>query len=147
MLENPKSSARRAAIRENRPDTFSAWWEQLRDDGALTSIAIAAIFCMLAFAILSLRQEVLPFRPGQAVPYDVISRVDFSFKDKGILAERQKEARDHTPRVYVANVDKTAGDAWQHLQEELLALPDKVAGLTLEELPPKLKDLLDNGTL
>src|SRR5438874_9347798 len=135
MIETPKSSARRAAIRENRPDTLSAWWEEQRKCGAVASMGIAAVFCLLAFAILSLRQEVLPFRPGQAVPNDIISRVEFSFKDKGILAERQKEARDHTPRVYSANVDKPAGDAWQHLQDELLSLPDKVAGLTLDELP------------
>src|SRR5690349_252066 len=126
MLSTQKSSARRSAIRENRPDTFAAMWTELKNSGAVGSMAIAAIFCLFAFAILSLRQEVLPFRPGQAVPYDVISRVDFSFKDKGILAEKQKEARERTPHIYTANVDKAAGDSWQHLQDELLALPDKV---------------------
>src|SRR4051794_3173504 len=98
MLGSATSSARRTAIRENRPDCTAAWWNKQKENGTVASIGIAAVFCLLAFAILSLRQEVLPFRPGQAVPNDIISRVEFSFKDKGILAERQKEARDHTPR-------------------------------------------------
>ncbi len=147
MFGNSKSSARRTAIRENRPDSSAAWWSELKASGAVTTMGIAAIFCILAFFILSLRQEVLPYRPGQAVPYDVISRVDFSYQDEGLLAEKQLEAREQAPRVYKANVDKSAGDSWQALQDELLTLPDKVAGLTLNELPPKLKDLLDNGTL
>lgn len=112
MFGNSKSSARRTAIRENRPDSSAAWWSELKASGAVTTMGIAAIFCILAFFILSLRQEVLPYRPGQAVPYDVISRVDFSYQDEGLLAEKQLEAREQA-RVYKANVDKSAGDSWQ----------------------------------
>lgn len=146
MFPNQKCSVRRTAIRENRPDTSAVWWNELKCNGSVNSMAIAGGFCLVALAILSLRQDVVPFRPGQAVPYDVIARVDFSFKDEGLLAEKELEARDRTPRVYKANVEK-ATDSWQALQDELLALPDKVAGQTLDQLAPRLRALLDSGTL
>ena len=39
------------------------------------------------------------------------------------------------------------GDPWQGLEEQLHTLPDKVAGLTLDQLPPLLRDVLDGGSL
>jgi cyclic-di-AMP phosphodiesterase PgpH len=147
MFSTTKSSARRAAIRENRPDSTAAWWSEMKASGAVASMGIAAVFCILAIAILLLREDVVPFRPGQAVPYDVISRVDFSFQDRELLSQKQQEARDNTPRVFKSTDDKISGDAWRPLQDQLLALPDQVAGLTFDQLPAKLKDILDSGTL
>ncbi len=147
MFGSQKSSARRAAIRDSRPDSLSCWFANFRSNGGLGSIGIAAVFCLLAIAILMLREQVLPYRLGQTVSYDIISRADFTFPDKGLQEEKQVEAREHTPRVYKSNIDKGAGDSWQPLQDELLSLPDKVAGLTLEQLPPQLGDVLDGGSL
>jgi cyclic-di-AMP phosphodiesterase PgpH len=147
MFGSRKSSARRAAIRECRPDSYAVWWREFRASGRLGSVGIAAVFCVLAIAILMLREQVLPYRVGQTVAYDIISRADFSFKDKGLQEEKQVEAREHTPRVYRSNVDKITGDSWQPLQDELTSLPDKVAGLTLDQLPPQLRDVLDGGAL
>jgi hypothetical protein len=147
MFGLSKSSARRTAIRGNRPDTSACWWNELKCSGAVASMGIAAVFWILAVAILMLREDVVPYRPGQAVPYDVISRVDFSFQDKGLLSKKQQEARENTPWVYQSTTDKVTGDSWQPLRDELLSLPDQVAGVTFDQLPAKLKNVLDSGTL
>ncbi len=147
MFTNRKSSARRAAIRGNRPDSTSVWWEEFKASGAAFSMAIAAVFYCLALGILLLRQQVLPYRPGQTVAYDIISRADFSFQDKSLQEEKQLEARDRTPRVYQSNSDKIRGDSWQPLQDLLLSLPDKVAGVTVQQLPSPLRDILDGGSV
>src|SRR5580692_7359972 len=147
MFGSQKYCARRAAIHESRPDSLSIWWGNFRSSGGLASVGIAAIFCILAIAILMLREQVLPYRVGQTVSYDIISRADFTFPDRGLLEEKQLEAREHTPRIYKSNVDKITGDSWQPLQDELLSLPDKVVGLTLDQLPPQLGDVLDGGSL
>ena len=142
MLSSHKSIARRTAIRENRPDNYDQWWCGLRESGALHSLLIASTFWVVALGILSLRENVVPYRPGQAVPYDVMSRVDFSYQDKGLLAQKQIEARDNTPRVYRAQ-----GDPWQGLSDTLLSLPDEVAGVTFDQLAPRWKAVLDSGSL
>jgi putative nucleotidyltransferase with HDIG domain len=147
MFSSQKSTARRTAIRENRPDSFVALWNEAKACGGVASMGIAAIFCILAILILMLREEVVPFRPGQALPNDYISRVDFSYKDTGLRIQAQQEARRHTPRIYRTTFEKSAGDSWQSLQNELLSLPDQVAGETFDQLPPNLKEILESGTL
>jgi putative nucleotidyltransferase with HDIG domain len=142
MFSSQKCTARRAAIREGRPDTSVALWNQMKACGAVTSVGIAMVFCILAIAILMLREDVVPYRPGQAVPNDVISRVDFSFQDKGLLDKMRQEAQRKSPRIYRSKVD-----AWQTLQNQLMSLPDQVAGLTYDQLPAKLKEELESGTL
>ncbi len=139
-----KSSARRALIRESRPDTTAAWWDRQRCNGVFPSIAIAAAFWLLASAILMLREDVLPYRPGQAVRSDVLSRVDFDYADDGVREKRRQQARNETPRVYrsTAPADRPddgrpAPDAWQPLENRLRSLPDAVAGLTLDQLPDR----------
>src|ERR1700712_5187963 len=127
MFNSQKSTARRTAIRENRPDTSVALWNEMKACGAVASVGIATVFCILAIAILMLREDVVQYRPGQAVPNDVISRVDFSYQDKGLLAKMQQEARRKSPRIYRSKVD-----AWLPLQTQLMSLPDQVAGLTFD---------------
>ena len=100
MSVGQKSTTRRAAIREKCPDSPAASWNKFKGSGAPVSILIAAGFFLGAVAILMLREQVLPYRPGQTVSYDIISRADFTFQEKGLLAQKQIEARERAPRVY-----------------------------------------------
>jgi hypothetical protein len=137
-----KAPARRAEIRKNRPDTPARRWEIMKTSGLPVSIAIAALFFVAATAILMFREEAVPYRPGQYATHDIVSRVTFSFKDKDQLAAVQRAARDATPRVYRAN-----GDVWQKLQDELLALPDRVvAAPSPEVLGEDLRGVLDSSS-
>src|SRR5215207_8159410 len=141
MIWSRKSVSRREAIRKDRPDTPARKWEHLRANGVIVSIQIAAVFWVAATGILMLRQDVVPYRPGQYAHHDIISRVDFTFMDKQQLAEAQRLARQNAPRVYAA-----VPDVWKPLEEKLLALPDLVASVpTLNELSPELREVLDAG--
>ena len=149
-----KSGARRALIREKCPDTSAlAWLERQRCKGVLPSVAIAAVFWVLAASILMLRENVLPYRPGQAVRSDVFARADFGFPDEGVRVLKTQQARAETPRVYraaptgPAASNRAAGDAWQPLEDRLLSLPDAVAGLTYDQLPPDLQRVLDHASV
>jgi putative nucleotidyltransferase with HDIG domain len=146
MFGNQKSSARRLAIRENRPDTSAIWFKELQCNGTFPSIAIAIVFWILASAILMMRQDVLPYRLGQTVRYDIFSRVDFNFVDSDLMKFKQEEARNSCDPVFVATGDpnstgKKTGDAWQSLEDQLLALPDRVQGLSRGQLPADLADI------
>jgi putative nucleotidyltransferase with HDIG domain len=152
LFSTQKSSARRQSIREHRPDTSVIWFNQLKCNGTFPSLGIAAVFWLLATAILMMREDVLPYRPMQFVQHDIPSRVDFTFADPGVQQEKQEETRLHYPKVYRSAFDKTAGDKttgdiWQPLQAALLSLPDRVRGLTFDELPADLKADLDPSAL
>ena len=136
-----KSVSRREQIRKDRPDTPARKWENLRASGVIVSLQVAALFWVAATGILTLRQDVVPYRPGQFAHHDIISRVDFTFMDKQQLAEAQRLARQNAPRVYTA-----VPEVWKPLEEKLLALPDLAAGVpTLNELSPELRGVLDAG--
>ena len=135
-----RTSARRAEIRKNRPDR--PLWQELKSDGTLASIGIAVIFAILASAVLMLRQDVIPYRPGQYVRQAIHSRVDFSFRDKDLLTQAQRDAREAEPRVYKPNAE-----VWTLLEQHLKDLPDVVVGKSPAELPPPLRDIFDRGTI
>src|SRR5688572_17891275 len=142
MLFSRKSGFRREQIRKERPDTIMRRWEKLRVDGVIVSIQIALAFFILTTAIMLLRQEVVPYRPGQWTHHDILSRVDFIYMDQETLTRKQQDARLATPRVY-----SHVPDAWKPLEERLLSLPDRVGGAaTLEELPGELRKVLDLGS-
>jgi hypothetical protein len=82
MFGHGKSRSRRAEIRKNRPDAAWLDWEQLRNSGALASLGIAAVFFLATSAVMMLREQVVPYRPGQWIPHDIVSRVDFSYRNK-----------------------------------------------------------------
>src|SRR5688500_15311479 len=139
----PKS-ARRAEIRKNRPDSRSALVQKMHAEGGFVAIWIACAFCAAAVCILMLRENVVPYRPGQWVPHDIVSRVDFAYRDEKQLAKAKEAAREAQPRVYRA----ADTDPWSLVEQRLLTLPDKVSGSTLETLgEPELRDVLDAGTL
>jgi putative nucleotidyltransferase with HDIG domain len=139
MFES-RSNSRRAVIREKCPDVWGNWWRDFQANGGLRAVGIAAAFCVLAVLIVMLREDVVPYRPGQYVPQAILSRVEFTFRDKAKLAEAKKVARESEPRVYRYNPE-----VWSELQENLLALPDKLAGHKISELPRSLQDALETA--
>ena len=144
MFWTRKSHQRRAEIRKNRPDTRAHTWQYLKDTGGLNGIAIALGFCIVASIILQLREEVVPYRPGQWVPHDIVARVDFSYRDKEKLSTERQRARDNQPRIYAA----ASTDVWAKLEKDLLALPEEVGNSnSVEELKPPLRDVVSPGTL
>jgi putative nucleotidyltransferase with HDIG domain len=137
-----KSISRREQIRKDRPDSVGRQWERLRAGGVVASLGIAVGFFLVASAILMLREQVVPYRPGQSVQHDIVSRVNFSFMDKRKLLEAQREAKAAEPDVYTR-----VGDDFKSLEEKLLALPDRAAAAaSLDELPKELKNALDSGS-
>src|SRR5438105_1427887 len=119
MFDNPpnKSTSRRAVIRDKCPDRLGSFWRDMRASGALRSLGIAAAFCVIAIGIVMLREDVVPYRPGQYVPQDIIGRVDFTFTDKSQLQKAREDACNSQPRIYRQN-----GDVWADLEKTLLEL-------------------------
>jgi putative nucleotidyltransferase with HDIG domain len=142
LWSSAKIRARRAAISNKRPDADRTLLVVLREHGALPAILVAVGFFIAASSLMLLRRDVVKWRPGQAVPYDIVSRVDFTFSDPDVLAQKRRDARNNTPRIY-----KSAGDVWTPVQELLMSLPDRVAGDSLSALTPQLRAALDEGTI
>jgi cyclic-di-AMP phosphodiesterase PgpH len=138
----PNNPRRRFGLRENRADTRSLW-HLFRERGGLPSLGIAAVFCLALIGLFMLREQVVAYRPGQYVPHDITARVDFDFRDKDQYSRLVDLARKYAPRAY----RQVPGDVWASLQQDLIALPDRVAGSTPEELEPPLRDILDSGAL
>src|SRR5438270_11450405 len=118
-----RSTTRRSVIRDKCPDRMGTFWREMRAGGGLTSLGIAGVFCVAAIAIVMLREEVVPYRPGQYTPQDIRSRVDFTVHDKGRLIAARETARVVQPRIYKSN-----GDVWAEMSKKLLEIPDRVAG-------------------
>jgi cyclic-di-AMP phosphodiesterase PgpH len=133
MFWSRKYGARRTEVRKNRPDKPGGLWAQLQARGVVGSLSVAAVFCLVASAIVLLREDSVPYRPGQYVPQDVLSRVDFSFTDVDRLTQARKERREGEPRVY-----KPAGDSWANLETALLELPDRIGDKPVAQLPADL---------
>jgi putative nucleotidyltransferase with HDIG domain len=137
-----KSVSRREHIRKDRPDHPSRRWQRLRSGGVIASIQIAAVFWVLATSILMLRDDVVPYRPGQWAHHDILARVDFTYMDNQKLADLQRKAREDEPHVYTEDAS-----AWKALEEKLLALPDRASAVsTPAELGADLRGVLDGGS-
>src|SRR2546430_1275520 len=140
MLWSRRRGARRQEIRKNRPDSSSRRWAELRANGTLLSMWVAAGFCVATICVMMLRENVVPYRPGEYTPTDVVARVAFRFTDNDELAKLRQMRREMEPRVYTAN-----GDTYRRLEDLLVNLPQQVAKLNYDELKPALKDVLDAG--
>lgn len=136
-----KCRSRRADIRKARPDAPRIDWEKWKEEGILTSVGIAAIFFVCAASILMWRQEVIPYRPGQWIPHNIMARVRFSYFDANKLANARLERRQDEPRIYQSNPD---GDPWTAVQKALDDLPERVVNST-GDLPADLKGQIDGG--
>src|SRR3954471_8024007 len=133
MFWSRKYGARRNEVRRNRPDLGGGLFSELKAKGVVGSVGIAAVFALVASAIMMLREDAVPYKPGQYVPQDVVSRVDFTFTDPDRLARIRTEKRDSEPSVYKPN-----GDAWADLKAELLELPDRIGDKDAAHLPGNL---------
>src|SRR5262245_31205691 len=122
MIFTRKRGARRREIRRNRPDAGIRWLREMRAEGSLATFWVAVAFFVATFAVMSLRQNVIPYRPGQYATHDIVSRVKFSFHDKDELEKKKRIAREIEPRVYVAESDQ-----WKKLEETLVNLPQQVS--------------------
>ncbi|HEX3358772.1 MAG TPA: HDIG domain-containing protein [Tepidisphaeraceae bacterium] len=91
---------------------------------------------------MMLRDSVVPYHPGDYTPTDILARVAFHYPDKDELIKMRQHAREIEPRVYKDN-----GDVYGQLKDLLIKLPERVAKLKPDELPPFLKQLLDAGSL
>ncbi len=135
---------RREEIRRHRPDRSGQAWQRFKTDGGLASVGIAALFWVIASSIAMMRENVIPYRPGQFVRHDIVSRVDFVFHDEERLTDARNRAGIRQPRVYRV----VTPDPWTQLQEKLLALPEEAAGANVENLPTSLRDIgMDSGAL
>ena len=136
-----KTRTRRSEIRKCRPDALRWDWEKLKADRVPTSIGIAVVFCVCAASILMLRQDVVPYRPGQWIPHNIMARVTFTYYDRDKLDNARLNARQNTPRIYEANPE---GDPLVGLRKVLTDLPDRVAN-SPQQLPPDLVSVIDGG--
>src|SRR5947199_7709433 len=116
------TTVRRAEIRKHRPDVLPPLRQRIQDEKNFAAFLIAAGFFLVATCILLMRDQVIRYRPGQYAAQDVLSRVDFSYLDKELLARERRAARDRALRLYRPNAE-----AWTTLEQRLRELPDKVA--------------------
>src|SRR2546421_834140 len=140
MLWSRRRGARRQEIRRNRPDSSSRRWAELRANGTLLSMYVAAGFCVATICVMMLRENVVSYRPGEYAPTDIVARVAFRFTDNDELAKLRQMRREMEPRVYTTN-----GDPYRRIEDLLTNLPQQVAKLNFDELKPSLKDVLDAG--
>lgn len=140
MFWSRKYGARRNEVRKNRPDLGGSLYSELKARGVVGSIWVAAAFCLAASAIVMLREDAVPYKPGQYVSKDIQSSIDFNFTDPDRLAQAREEKRESEPHVY-----RTAADAWGDLKAALLELPDRVADKTVDQLPGNLATELQMG--
>ncbi len=139
MFWSRKYGARRTEVRKKCPDRSTAGWiSDMRAKGVVGSLAVAAGFVIVVSAIVMLREDSVPYKPGQYVPQDILSRVDFAFRDQEKLIEAKKQKRDSQPRVY----SKAPVDSWSALQTALLELPDHIGNSEISQLPGDLRTRL-----
>jgi len=139
----PRMCSRRSAIRDGRHDFEARTGNELPTHDLVPSLAIACGFWLAITCLFLLRKDVVPYRPGEYVPHDIIARVDFNFTDRALYDNLTKQKRESAPRVY----RQTAADPWNKIEDYLLALPDTVQGRSPQELDPPLRDILDGGAI
>jgi len=133
-----KSTARRQEIRKNRPDAQPRDWQQLKERGIPQSMTIAVVFFVATSAIMLLRQDIVPYRSGQPITHDIVSRVKFSYFDENKLQQAQTEAASSEPRVYKAD-----DQVWEALEKDLLSLPVRMSASA--EPPADLAQVFDDA--
>ncbi len=143
MFFNSKKSIRRTAIREKWACTQPPAWRKFQRRDLFPSLTIAAAFWLSVTAILSLRQQVVTYRPNQYVAHNIVARVDFTYQDPVLMAKRQRDVANSVLRVYRQDGD----DPWTRLQSRLTNLPDAVYNKKPSDLTPDLRRVLDSASL
>ncbi|MGF1634410.1 MAG: hypothetical protein ACFCVE_11220, partial [Phycisphaerae bacterium] len=88
-----KSRSRRNEIRRRLPEPRRRVIEVLSRDATWVSLGILAVFVLGTLAIMTLRPQVVPLRPGQYAAHDIASRLDFTYHDEDLLDRRREAAR------------------------------------------------------
>ncbi|MFT3786737.1 MAG: HDIG domain-containing protein [Tepidisphaeraceae bacterium] len=119
----------------------------LKSEGVIGSLLIAMAFFMIASTILAMRSNVIDYRPGQFVNHDIVARVPFNYPDKDQMVRARERASDAEPRVY-----RESRPLWEGIERDLLSLPERTKGKTLEDLKRgsgnlDLAAVLDKATL
>ena len=107
------------------------------------AIGIGIVFFCLAAAILMLRQDVMPYRPGQWISHDIVSRVSFTYFDRELLNQQQARA----PRGRAACLQARRRHSGVTLKKRLQDLPDRLPASATAELPADLRDIFDSGSV
>src|SRR5262249_43554680 len=76
-------------------------------------------------SIVTLRENVVPFRPGQFVSHDIVSRVAFVVQDKTKLTDARNRAWKNQPCIFTPTPD-----VWTQIQTDLMTLPERAAKAT-----------------
>lgn len=142
MFRLSKHPPRRQAIRNDRPDR-GLFWIRIRAEGVLASVGVAILFCALVSTIVATREQVVGYRPGQYIGHDLVSRVEFTFRNRDLLTSKQREAREKAARVY----RHTSDDPWDQIEKQLLSLPDLASAGDIGSLPEPLAKILDTGAM
>src|SRR5690349_577125 len=130
MVWSRHTTVRRAEIRKHRPDVPPPLRQRLSTERNFTSIVIAAGFFLVATCILMMRDQVIGYRPGQYAAQDILSRIEFTYADKDLLARERQAARGRVLRVFKSN-----GDVWSTVEQKLKEVPDRVASFSVDDLP------------
>lgn len=127
-------TSRKNTKRRVKPEARQAWWQRIHEDGTAGSLAIAAVFCLLAAMIFVLREEAPAYRVHQWVPQDIHSRVDFTFHDSERLAKAREMERDRVLPIYQPTT------VWASLEERLKDMPDRLGGRSLDDISANLRE-------
>ncbi len=133
FFEPKKARSRRNEIRDevrrHRQAPARRLGGLLRDEKTLLCLTVALAFAVTAASLLMLRPRVLPLKPGQTTRGPIVSRVGFDVADAGRLQQARADAAASTPPVFApAEVDPIV-----QLRTRLLALPQRLVGLTVEQ--------------
>ena len=120
-----KSRSRRAEIRKNRPDAGGSavaarCATQRRAGVAARSRRRSS--CVAVGDPDAARGGGAATGPGQCVPHDIVSRVDFTLPRRAAAGRRARKRRERD----AARLPRRRADAWTTLEQTLLALPDRV---------------------
>jgi cyclic-di-AMP phosphodiesterase PgpH len=98
---------------------------RLTPDQLAISIVIATGFWLVASSIVMLRENVVPFRPGQYVSHDIVSRVAFVLQDTKKLTDTRNKAWKDQACIFTPTAD-----VWVDIQKALMTLPEQAAKTT-----------------
>ena len=138
-----RPARRRLNPRCNETAAWQTAASSLRSEGVFKAVLIAIAFATLASLILMLRSEVVPYRPGQYVPHDIVARTEFDFVDDDKLAEARRQAAIAEPRIF-----RESRHPLEEIRQALLALPDRLKGQRFDDLKDvELSSVLDNASM
>ena len=142
MLINWRPRRRQLNRRVEPQNDFTELWKSIRAEGVWLSLMIAGFFVIAATGILLQRGEMVAMRPGQYASHDITARVGFEFHDPAQLEQVRAAAALAEPWIFASD-----GKEWDQLEQTLRTWPDRVRGISYDQLDPFLQQFLDGATL